>query len=55
MHALSLMVAVTVVSPIAIENFRKNTKGSPPHLSFLSPGPSLTLLYSRCVEKKVQL
>jgi hypothetical protein len=55
MHTLSPMVAVERVSPIAIENFHKNNKGLPPHRSFLPSGLSLTLLYSRSIEKKVQL
>ncbi len=55
MHAMSPMVAVTRVSPIAAEITPMDTKGLYSHCSILLSRPCRASLDSRGIDKKVQL
>jgi len=55
MHAMSPMVAVTRVSPMAAEITPMDTEGLYSHCSILLSWPSQASLDYRGIEKKVQL
>jgi hypothetical protein len=55
MHAVSPMVAVTRVSPIAAEITPMDTRGLYSHCSILLSRPSRASLDCHGIEKKVQL
>jgi len=55
MHTMSLMVAVTRVSPIAAEITPMDTKGVSPHRRLLMSRPPQASLDCRGIEEKVQL
>ena len=55
MHAMSPMVAVIRVSPIAAEITPRDTKGLSPHRSLLLSWLSQASLDCRGIEEKVQI